>query len=75
MYSLTDGPWREGDGVNCSVMGSYVTIVASSPDLAHAIAEFLGGTNITPSKPMMIGHKKPDQPRERRKLTHETTRT
>lgn len=41
MYEVTKGPWHAGYAATCEVLGSYVTIVASSPDVAAAIAQLV----------------------------------
>lgn len=63
MYSTTCGPWHEGFAVNCEVLGAYVTIICTNPDVAEAVAALLDDrTPRLGAQPAMVGRRPVEAP-------------
>lgn len=70
MFTIA-GPCHEGHAVDTEILGHYVTIVCSSPDVAVAVAEMLGSGIVTAPRKALVGR----VPWETSKNEHKPTTT
>lgn len=53
--TTTQGPWHEGFAVTTEVLGCYVTIVCTNPDIANAVADMYGTPQTRlPAQPALV---------------------
>lgn len=53
--TATRGPWHEGYAVTAEVLGCYVTIVCTNPDIANAVADMYGTPQTRlPAQPALV---------------------